>query len=418
MYSHKREWLKLTGKTPSGCQRLQNYVYFCTMRKIAAFTGTRADWGLLSPICRALADRTDTDVTVVATNMHLSPRFGHTIDEIRADGFSPVELPMDADADTDAARVEAMGACMAETGRLLERLRPDVALILGDRFEMLAIASACLMMRVPVAHIAGGEISEGAIDDSIRHAITKMSALHLTATDVYRRRVMAMGEDPRMVVNTGAIGVWNLLHDTALATPGEVREFTGMDIDRRTVIVTYHPATLDDADIDARVDALTGALDDVEGLRAVITYPNNDARGRRVIERLKTYAAMRLGKVALVASLGRRRYLTAIRMAGAVVGNSSSGIVEVPSAGTPTVDIGIRQCGRISAPSVIHCGDSRDEISAAIRTALGDDMQRLAAEAHNPYARPDTLKLIVEAVVGTPLELLRRKTFHDITPLQ
>lgn len=381
------------------------------------FSGTRADWGLLSPVCRALAARSDIALTVVATNMHLSERYGHTVDEIRADGFEPVELPMDADAEGDAARVASMACCMEGAAAIIESVRPDVALILGDRFEMLAIASACLMMRVPVAHIAGGEISEGAIDDSIRHAITKMSSLHLTATEPYRRRVIAMGEDPGMVINTGAIGVWNLLHDTDLATAAELREFIGMDIDRTTVIVTYHPATLDDADIDGRVDALTGALDDVDGLRAVITYPNNDARGRRVIERLKAYAAGRSDKVVLVRSLGRRRYLTAIRQAGAVVGNSSSGIVEVPSAGTPTVDIGIRQQGRLAADSVIHCGDTREEIASAIRIALGREMQLKAASAVNPYARHDTLQLIAEAVATTPLEKMRTKKFHDIIPL-
>lgn len=381
------------------------------------FSGTRADWGLLSPVCCALAARKDTELTVVATNMHLSDRYGHTVDEIRADGFEPVELPMDADAASDVARVASMARCMEGTASIIERVRPDVALILGDRFEMLAIASACLMMRVPVAHIAGGEISEGAIDDSIRHAITKMSSLHLTATEPYRRRVIAMGEDPGMVINTGAIGVWNLLHDTDLATAAELREFIGMDIDRSTVIVTYHPATLDDADIDERVDALTGALDDVDGLRAVITYPNNDARGRRVIERLKAYAAARTDKVALVPSLGRRRYLTAIRQAGAVVGNSSSGIVEVPSAGTPTVDIGIRQQGRMAADSVIHCGDTRREIASAIRIALGREMQQRAESTVNPYERPDTLRLIAEAVATTPLEKMRKKKFHDIIPL-
>lgn len=387
------------------------------MRKIAIFTGTRADWGLLSPVARALAAREDTDVTVIATNMHLSEAFGHTIDEIRADGFEPVELPMDALAPTAEARVAAMGACMAGAARLLGATEPDVAVVLGDRFEMLAVASACLMMRVPIAHIAGGEISEGAIDDSIRHAITKMSSLHLTATEPYRRRVIAMGEDPSMVINTGAIGVWNLTR-SPLATEAETEAAAGMKIDGRTVIVTYHPATLDDGDIDARVDALTGALDDIGDLRAVITCPNNDARGARVMARLKAYAASRPGRVSLVASLGRRRYLRAITMAGAVVGNSSSGIVEVPSAGTPTVDIGMRQRGRTAASSVIHCGDSRGEIAAALRLALSPAMQREASLTVNPYSQPDTLGKIVDAIATTPLEKLRHKKFHDIIPLQ
>ena len=386
------------------------------MRKIVVFTGTRADWGLLSPICRALDARDDVALTVVATNMHLSNRFGHTVDEIRNDGFSPVELPMDADATTDLSRVASMASCMENAAQILARISPDMALILGDRFEMLAIASACLMMHVPLAHIAGGELSEGAVDDSIRHAITTMSVLHLTATEQYRRRVIAMGEDPARVINTGAIGVWNLMN-AEMATAGELSEFIGMDVDRDTIIVTYHPATLDPADIDSRIDALTGAIDDIGHIRAIITYPNNDARGSRVIERLKAYAAGRPGKVVLVPSLGRRRYLRAIGLAGAVVGNSSSGIVEVPSAGTPTVDIGIRQRGRMAADSVIHCGDSRQEIAQAIRLALSQPMQQKAASTVNPYAKPDTLDRIVDALTQTPLEGICNKKFHDVIPL-
>ena len=171
------------------------------------FTGTRADWGLLSPICRALAARADVELTVVATNMHLSERYGLTVSEIRADGIEPLLLPMNVDAATDEERVDSMAQVMTGAAQLLGRVRPDLAVILGDRFEMLAAATACLMMRVAVAHISGGEISEGAIDDSIRHAITKMSTLHLTSTEPYRRRVIAMGEDPARVINTGSIGV-------------------------------------------------------------------------------------------------------------------------------------------------------------------------------------------------------------------
>lgn len=383
------------------------------MRRIIVFTGTRADWGLLSGICRELDARTDVELTVVATNMHLSDRFGKTIDEIRADGFAPLVVPMNAEAETPAERVAAMAQAMAEAASLMEGIAPDIALILGDRFEMLAIASACLMMQVPIAHIAGGEISEGAVDDSIRHAITKMSALHFTATEPYRRRVIAMGEEPARVINTGAIGVWNL-NNAERATPEEVNAFCGMEVDGNTVIVTYHPATLDNADIDSRIDALTEALSAIEGLKMVITYPNNDARGARVLERLRAFAAAMPERVSLVASMGRRRYLKAIEMAGAVVGNSSSGLVEVPSAGTPTVNIGIRQRGRIAGPSVIHCGDSAPEIEAAVRRALSPEVRAVAARRENPYAQPDTLQKIVAALVDTPLQSLHIKKFHDI----
>ncbi len=391
------------------------------MRHILIFTGTRADWGILSPVARALAARPDCRVTVAATNMHLSPRFGHTVDEIRADGFDPVTIPMDADADSDGARVAAMGSCMTGAAALIESLRPDIAVILGDRFEMLACASACAMMRLPVAHIAGGEISEGAIDDAIRHAITKLSSLHLTATEPYRRRVMELGEDPELVINTGALGVSNLRDLADPVSREDLEAFTGLTIDRSTAIVTYHPATLDDAPVDSRVSALTDALDETRrslGLRFLFTYANNDARGSRVNELLRSYVASApAGSAAIVPSLGRRRYHSALRLVGAVIGNSSSGLVEVPSAGIPTVDIGVRQRGRIAGPSVIHCDDSSVAIARAVARAFSPEMQALAARCDNPYYRPDSLARVVDAIALTPLDAMRLKRFHDVIPL-
>ena len=387
------------------------------MRRIIVFTGTRADWGILSSVARSLNKRADVDLTVAATNMHLSERFGHTVDEIRADGFEPLTFAMDADAVTPRQRVEAMAECMAGAAGILDRIKPGLAVILGDRFEMLACATACAMTGVPIAHIAGGEISEGAIDDSLRHAITKLSALHLTATEPYRHRVIAMGEDPARVFNPGALGVGNLRSLPDEAPLEELEELTGFPVGRRTILVTYHAATLDTGDIDSRISALLGAIDDIPDISAVVTYPNNDDRGRRIIARLEEWAPERRRRVALIPSLGRRRYHSMLRHVGAVVGNSSSGLVEVPSAGIPTVDIGIRQRGRIAGESVIHCGDSRAEIAAAIRIALSPDMLRLAAQAENPYYKPDTLARMTDLLATYPLEGLLMKRFHDINPL-
>lgn len=381
------------------------------MRKIVIFTGTRADWGILSGVARALRERPDVELTVAATNMHLSERFGHTVSEIRADGFEPREIAMEAEPATDAARVAAMAQCMSGTAALLADLKPDLAVILGDRFEMLATASACLMTDVPIAHISGGETTLGAIDNSIRHAITQMASLHLTATEAYRSRVVEAGVNPRLAINTGALGVHNM--STLIpASPEEMESATGLKLDADTVLVTYHPATLDHGSVEERVKALTSALDAVEGLKVLVTAANNDAGGNIVNRMMSRYAADRPGRVSMVASLGRRRYQTALTMVGAVVGNSSSGIVEVPSAGIPTVDIGIRQMGRIAGASVIHCGDSRDEILAAIRRALSPEGRKAAREASNPYYQPDTLERVVKAIAETPLELLHDKYSH------
>lgn len=384
------------------------------IRKIAIATGTRADWGLLSGIARALAARADCRVSILATNMHLQPRYGNTIDEIIADGFSdPIRVEMPDSTDSPLEAVKAMGVCMTGMAEALAGLAPDMVVILGDRFEMLATATAALMLRIPIVHIAGGEISEGAIDDSIRHAITKMASLHLTATEPYRRRVIAMGESPERVINTGAIGVYNIMHEPLMSRE-ELEASVGLPLPPGSLLVTYHPATLDDEDPGSHCDALLAALDRFPASNIIITYPNNDARGKVIIDRIEAYGRRNPDRVRVIPSLGKKRYLSALRCVSAVVGNSSSGIVEVPSMGIPTVDIGIRQRGRLCGDSVIHCGDSADDIAAAISRALSPEGQQAAREAANPYFRPDTLDVMVTAIAETPLENLRSKKFYDI----
>ncbi len=346
--------------------------------------------------------------------MHLSERYGHTIDEIIADGFkNPILVPMPEATDSPAEAVAAMARCMEGMAAELSRLVPDLIVILGDRFEMLATATAALMLRIPIVHIAGGEISEGAVDDSIRHAITKMAALHLTATEPYRQRVIAMGEEPDRIINTGAIGVYNIMHEPLMSRV-ELEESVGLPLSEGSLLVTYHPATLDDGDPGKYCDALLEALDRFPESNVIITYPNNDARGRVIIERIEAYGRRNPGRVRVIPSLGKTRYLSALRCVSAVVGNSSSGIVEVPSMKIPTVDIGIRQRGRLCGRSVIHCGDSTDEITAAIAFALSLEGQRQAVESENPYAKADTLDIMVRAIADTPIETLRSKKFYDI----
>lgn len=384
------------------------------IRKIAIATGTRADWGLLSGIARELAARDDCRVTVLATNMHLNPRYGNTIDEIIADGFSePVRIVMPDSTDSPLGAVRSMSVCMTGMAEALTDIMPDMVVILGDRFEMLATATAALMLRIPIVHIAGGEISEGAIDDSIRHAITKMASLHLTATEPYRRRVIAMGETPERVINTGAIGVYNIMHEPLMSRE-ELEASVGLRLPFGSLLVTYHPATLDDEDPGSHCDALLAALDRFPDSNIIITYPNNDSRGQVIIDRIEAYGRRNPDRVRVIPSLGKKRYLSALRCVSAVVGNSSSGIVEVPSMGIPTVDIGLRQRGRLCGDSVIHCGDSTDGIAAAITFALSPEGQRVAREATNPYFRPDTLAVMVRAIAETPLEILRSKKFYDI----
>ena len=387
------------------------------MKKRVCFaTSTRADWGLLQPLALALRDGGGVEVQVLATNMHLMPRYGYTVGEIEAAGFAvDASVPVDVQGDDDASRVHVMAQCMAGAADAFARLRPDAVVILGDRYEMLAIASSAATMHIPVIHIAGGEISEGALDDAFRHAITKLSTLHLTATEPYRRRVIQMGEAPDRVVNTGAIGVWNAMNIKAM-TRAELSADLGFDLDRPFALVTYHPATNDlEASPAERAGELLVALDAFPGLAAIITYPNNDAHGAHIIDRLTAYAASRRDRVLPVQSLGMLRYHSLLRLASVVVGNSSSGIVEAPSAGVPTVDIGMRQRGRMAGPSVIHCGDDAASIREAIARALSPDMQALAARRQNPYGSPGTLGRMTDAVLAFVATLpCPPKTFYDI----
>lgn len=385
-------------------------------KKVCFATSTRADWGLLQPLAVALRDGGCVEVQILATNMHLMEAYGYTVREIEDAGFAvDARVPVDVQGDDDASRVHVMAQCMAGATDAFARLRPDAVVILGDRYEMLAIASAAATMHIPVIHIAGGEISEGALDDAFRHAITKLSTLHLTATEPYRRRVIQMGEDPARVVNTGAIGVWNAMHLAAMSR-SELEADLGFGLDRPFALVTYHPATNDSEATPAeRVGQMLDALDAFPSLAAIITYPNNDAHGAPVIDRLTAYAAAHRDRVLLVRSLGMVRYQSLLRLASAVIGNSSSGIVEAPSAGVPTVDIGMRQRGRIAAPSVIHCGDDAASIRAAIAQALLPEMQALAARRENPYCGDDTLGRMTAAVLAFTATLpCQPKTFHDL----
>lgn len=383
-------------------------------RKVCIVTGTRAEWGLLSGIARQLNMCSDIDLQIIATNMHLSDRHGHTIDEIIQEGFKvSAQVPMLDDANSDCDTVRSMAKCMHGMAEAFDNLRPHIVVLLGDRFEMLAVATAATIMRIPIVHLHGGEISEGAIDDSMRHAITKLSALHLTSTEEYRQRVIQMGESPERVINTGAIGVYNVMN-VATMTLEQLRESLDFEVDHNTLLVTLHPSTLDTTPIRTRCQALLNALDCFPNNKLLITYPNNDPDGMIIIEMIEQYARLHPTRVKLIPSLGLTRYMSALKYVAAVVGNSSSGIIEVPSMGIPTVNIGCRQKGRIAATSVIDCEPDTDSIVQAITKALSNDFKEQAQKTVNPYYRPDTLQLIVKAIATTPIETLHTKHFHDI----
>lgn len=375
-------------------------------RHFAIATSTRADWGLLSPLARSLADY-GFDVTVVATNMHLLEETGMTVSEIEADGFCPVRVPVSGRPDEIAAGVLTGFSKVFGNGDF------DAVIILGDRYEMVSVAMAAVLARVPIVHIAGGAVSYGAFDDCFRHAITKMASLHLTETDEYRRRIIQMGEDPSTVVTTGAIGVHNI-RTVPLMSREELEASLGFELGDNTLLVTMHAATLSQLSPSKQLDALLRALRSVPDRRILFTYPNNDADVSAMIAMIEGYAMLHPERVHVVPSLGRVRYLSALQYVEAVVGNSSSGLVEVPSSGIPTLDIGHRQDGRAHGPSVVRCGETAEEIEAGLARVLSPEIKGIAARRENPYARPDTLRLMTKTIAEAYLSPRMIKKFHDL----
>lgn len=383
------------------------------MRKICVVTGSRAEYGLLSGLMKQIQNAPDLQLQVIATNMHLSPEFGLTYREIEKDGFRiDKKVEMLLSADTATATAKSLGLGVIGFADAYEDLKPDMIVVLGDRYEILGAVSTALFFQIPIAHIHGGEISEGAYDDAIRHSITKMSHLHFTSTEAYRRRVIQLGEDPLRVFNVGAISLDNVLA-MELLNRKTLEESISFNLGEKTMLVTYHPVTLEHQTAAQQFEALLKAVDR-SGYRVIFTKPNSDTDGRVVISMIDNYVATHSEKAIAFTSLGYKRYLSALKYVGMVVGNSSSGIIEVPSFGIPTINVGDRQKGRIHADSVIDCAAGEDAISAAIERA--DDTSFRAHIAHivNPYHKAGSVKQIFDIVKDYPLDNIIKKHFYDL----
>lgn len=382
-------------------------------RHIMVVTGTRADYGLLDPLLAALEASSAFEVGLLVTGTHLDERFGMTVREIEADRHriaARVPLPLDDDSEAGVSR--ATGAAVSGIATALADTRPSMVVILGDRYEALAAAVAATLMRVPIAHLHGGETTEGAIDDSMRHAITKLSTLHFVSTEEYGKRVIQMGEDPARVFCVGALGVDNALRTNLIAPPVLASEL-GFEFARPTALMTFHPVTLDDASGVTQVEELLAAFNTLRDVRVLITRPNADAGNRVIRERLEAWVAANAPRAKSFASLGRVRYLSAVAACDVVVGNSSSGVIEAPSLGTPSVDIGDRQAGRVRAASVIHAEPEREMIADAIQRALSADFAAMAALTPNPYGDGHAAQRIVD-VLSVTRNLITRKRFRDL----
>jgi UDP-N-acetylglucosamine 2-epimerase (non-hydrolysing) len=383
-------------------------------RTIAVVTGTRADYGLLQWLMHELDARDGVSLKVIATGTHFDPAFGETWHEIHNDGFS-IDARVEILGQDDSPFGVALATAEAVRGlaHAFHNLSPDLVVVLGDRYEILAAVEAAFLMRIPVAHLHGGEITQGALDDGIRHAITKLSALHFVAADEYAARVCQLGEDPAHVFVVGAAGLDNFDRIDLISTD-ELGDRVGLDLSRGFVMCTQHPETTLDVDPADFAAPLLAALDEFPDVKVIISKANADAGGRALNDEYQAFADAHPHRVALVASLGQAGYLSALTHSIAVVGNSSSGILEAPTAGTPTVNIGDRQKGRLRAPSVIDVDNQADAIVDGIRRALSPEMQSLASAKKSPYGRPGVAPKIADVLDTIDLSTLAVKMFRDL----
>jgi len=385
------------------------------MKKICIVTGTRAEYGLLKPVIEKLYHSEEAALQPVVTGTHLSEEFGSTWKEIEEDGYPiAARIPMPLDSDTPAGITRSMGVVLSGFAEYFQQDRPKLVAVLGDRYEMLMVACAALMAGIPIAHIHGGEITEGAYDDAIRHCITKMSHLHFPSTAEYRNRIIQLGENPETVYNVGALGVENI-KKLSLWTRERLEEDLGFSFSDQLVLVTYHPTTLEAMDSRQQFENLLRVIDQNPKLQVIFTKANADTDGKIINRMIDEYVDKNRARCHAFASLGQIRYLSTLQFCRAVVGNSSSGIIEVPSFHIPTVNIGDRQKGRIAAESVIHCGYETEEIKTALEKAFSVEFRQRAKKALNPYEGEDTSQRIVERLLEAAEKgIERKKHFYDI----
>ena len=385
------------------------------MKKVCVVTGTRAEYGLLKPVIEKIYKSDGLELQLAVTGMHLSPEFGLTYREIEQDNYPiTAKIEMLLSSDTPVGITKSMGVALLGFAEYFETYKPDIAVILGDRYEMLAAASAAMIARIPIAHIHGGETTEGAVDEAIRHSITKMSHLHFASAEEYRDRIIQLGEQPTTVYNVGALGVENI-KSVKLLDKKSLEESLDYEFTDNTIMITYHPATLETLIAGEQFRNILNVIDKHKELSVIFSKANSDTDGRIINQMIDHFAAENSDRCKAYTSLGQVRYLSTLQFCAAVVGNSSSGIIEAPSFGIPTVNIGDRQKGRVRAESVIDCGNSVQEIEDALKTALSHEFKDKLADIKNPYEKAGTSDMIVQTI-SDALEkgIDIKKKFYDL----
>ena len=378
-------------------------------RKICIFTGTRAEYGLLKPLIDKLKQEPKIELQLLITGMHLSPEFGLTDQSIDIQGIKRVEkVEILLSSDTPIGISKAMGLGMISFSEAFSRLKPDLLVGLGDRFELFSAVSAALVANIPVAHIHGGELTYGAYDDAFRHSITKMAHLHFTSSEEYRQRVIQLGENPQTVYNVGSLGLENI-KNMKLLTFRQLEESISFKLDKPFFVVTFHPVTLEKNTAEKQMKELINALGEFKTYKIIFTKPNADNEGRTIIKLMDDYVNNNPDQAIAFDSMGQLKYLSALKYCTMMIGNSSSGIIEMPFFNKPTINIGDRQKGRIMARAIIQCEPNRTSIKNAINMGLN-----ISSKSNIIKSKNDASKKIKKILVSTRLSTLIKKEFYDL----
>lgn len=383
-------------------------------RRICVITSTRADYGLLYWLIREIASDPDLELQLAVTGMHLAPEFGSTGKAIEADGF-PVARRVEVllSSDTPIGIGKSMGLATMGFAEAFADLRPDLIVVLGDRFEIFSAAAAAVVARIPLAHIHGGEATEGLIDEAFRHGLTKMSHLHFTSAEAYRRRVIQLGEDPSRVFTVGALGIDNIVK-LRLLDRKSLEKRLGLGLGARSYLITFHPVTLEKSTAKRQFRNLLQALGERKDCTLIFTLPNADTDGRGLVSMVEDFVAAEPGRRAMFTSMGQLFYLSAMAQVDAVVGNSSSGLLEAPSLGVATLNIGDRQRGRLKADSVLDCGPSLAEIRRGLDVLETKAFQRTVRKTVSPFGKGGASKKVKDILKSVDLEGILKKRFHDL----
>jgi GDP/UDP-N,N'-diacetylbacillosamine 2-epimerase (hydrolysing) len=383
-------------------------------RKVCVVTGSRAEYGLLYCVMKEMQKSVDIELQVVVTGSHLSPEFGLTYKQIEQDGFViDRKINMLLSSDSDIGISKSMGLGMIGFADAVSELSPNLIVVVGDRFEIFSIVATATVARIPIAHIHGGETTEGVFDESFRHSITKMSHLHFTSTDTYRNRVIQLGEHPDRVFNVGAVGIDNI-KQLKLFSQKELERCLGFRLCKHNVLVTFHPVTLEESTSKEHFSSLLEALDELENIGLIFTKANADTDGHIINKMIDEYVGINSHKAVSHKSLGQVAYLSTLKHVNGVVGNSSSGLIEAPSFNIGTVNIGNRQRGRIMADSVINCGSKKEEIKLALTILFSDNFKKQTANVINPHGVGGAASKIVEIIKNQSLNKLLMKKFYDL----